>query len=69
MLASYFTANEIKGSPCPKCLVPMTLGRILPEPSGFDLHTFKCSGCEFVKCVAVETSAARPHPSALQAPG
>jgi len=55
MLALYFEADEIKGSPCPKCRVPMMLGRILAEPDGFDLHTFKCPECEFVRCTAVET--------------
>jgi hypothetical protein len=34
----------------------MMLGRVMPEPPDFDLYTFMCSECEFVKCVAVETS-------------
>jgi hypothetical protein len=50
------TADEIKGSPCPRCRVPMMLGRVIPEPPDFDLYTFMCSECEYVKCVAVETS-------------
>jgi hypothetical protein len=39
-----------------ECRVPMMLGRVMPEPPDFDLYTFMCSECEFVKCVAVETS-------------
>jgi hypothetical protein len=35
----------------------MMLGRVMPEPPDFDLYTFMCSECEFVKCVAVEASA------------
>jgi hypothetical protein len=54
MLASYATADEIKGSPCPECRVPMILGRVTHEPPDFDLHTFMCSECEYVRCVAVE---------------
>jgi hypothetical protein len=34
----------------------MMLGRVIPEPPDFDLYTFMCSECEYVKCVAVETS-------------
>jgi hypothetical protein len=34
----------------------MMLGRVMPEPPDFDLYTFMCSGCEYVRCVAVETS-------------
>ena len=56
MLAAYSTADEIKGSPCPRCRVPMMLGRVIPEPPDFDLYTFMCSEYEYVKCVAVETS-------------
>jgi len=32
----------------------MMLGRAIPEPPDFDLYTFMCSECEYVKCVAVE---------------
>jgi hypothetical protein len=56
MLASYATADEIRGSSCPKCRVAMILGRVTPEPPDFDLHTFKCPECEYVRCVAVETN-------------
>jgi hypothetical protein len=56
MLAAYSTFDEIRGSPCPKCRVPMKLGRVMPEPPDFDLYTFRCPGCEYVKCVAVETN-------------
>jgi hypothetical protein len=42
---------------CPKCRVPMMLARVIPEPPDFDLHTFICPECEFVKCVAIEASA------------
>jgi len=34
----------------------MMLGRVMPEPPDFDLYTFMCRNCDFVKCVAVETS-------------
>jgi hypothetical protein len=29
----------------------MMLGRVMPEPPDFDLHTLICPRCEFVKCV------------------
>jgi hypothetical protein len=61
MLAAYSTADEIKGSPCPKCRVPMMLGRVMPEPPDFDLYTYLCPECEYVKCVAVETSTMQAH--------
>ena len=35
----------------------MMLGRVMPEPPDFDLYTFLCPECEYVKCVAVETGA------------
>jgi hypothetical protein len=35
----------------------MMLGRVMPEPPDFDLYTFMCRQCEFVKCLAVEASA------------
>jgi hypothetical protein len=54
MLAAGSTAVEIKGSPCPKCRVPMVLGRVTPEPPAFDLYTFICPECEYVRSVAVE---------------
>src|ERR1700757_4563821 len=57
MLAAYSTADEIEGGPCPKCRAPMMLGRVMPEPPDFDLYTFMCPQCEFVKCLAVEASA------------
>jgi hypothetical protein len=34
----------------------MMLGRVMPEPPDFDLYTFMCRNCDFVKCVAVEMS-------------
>jgi hypothetical protein len=34
----------------------MMLGRVMPEPPDFDLYTFMCRQCEFVKCLAVEAS-------------
>jgi hypothetical protein len=61
MLAAYSTADEIKGSPCPKCRVPMMLGRVMPEPPDFDLYTYLCPEREYVKCVAVETSTMQAH--------
>ena len=36
--------------------MPMMLGRVMPDPPDFDLYTFMCRACDFVKCVAVETS-------------
>jgi hypothetical protein len=42
MLAAYSAADEIKGSPCPKCRVPMP-GRDMLEPPDFDLYTFSVS--------------------------
>jgi hypothetical protein len=39
----------------------MMLGRVTPEPPDFDLHTFICSGCEHVRCVAVERNAMQVH--------
>jgi hypothetical protein len=62
MLAAYSTAHEIKGSPCPKCRVPMMLGRVIPEPPDFDLYTFMCPDCDYVKCVAVEMSTMQDNP-------
>jgi hypothetical protein len=40
----------------------MMLGRVMPEPPDFDLYTFMCSECEFVKCVAVEMSTMEDNP-------
>src|ERR1700722_20110615 len=34
----------------------MMLGRVMREPPDFDLHIFMCSGREYVRCVAIETS-------------
>jgi hypothetical protein len=62
MLAAYSTAHEIKGTPCPKCRVPMMLGRVIPEPLDFDLYTFMCPDCDYVKCVAVEMSTMQDNP-------
>jgi predicted nuclease of predicted toxin-antitoxin system len=56
MLASCSTSVEINGSPCPKCRVPMMLGRVTPEPPDFDLYTFMCPECEYLRCVAVGTA-------------
>ena len=61
MLASYATANEIKGSRRPKCRVPMILCRVTPEPPDFDLRTFVCPECKYVGCVAVETNSMQAH--------
>jgi hypothetical protein len=33
----------------------MVLGRVTPEPPDFDLYTFICPECEYVRSVAVET--------------
>jgi hypothetical protein len=34
----------------------MVLGRVTPEPPDFDLYTFICPECEYVRSVAVETA-------------
>jgi tRNA(Ile2) C34 agmatinyltransferase TiaS len=33
---------------CTKCQTRMSLARISPGPSGYDLRTFECSKCEHV---------------------
>jgi catechol 2,3-dioxygenase-like lactoylglutathione lyase family enzyme len=38
---------------CPKCQARMTLARILPGPSGFELRTFDCSSCDHVEKIAI----------------
>jgi hypothetical protein len=72
MLAAYSTADEIKGGQCPKCRAPLMFGRVMPEPPDFDLYTFICPQCEFVKCLAVEATATQASLASSQqkrAPG
>jgi hypothetical protein len=38
---------------CPKCQTRMTLARILPGPTGFELRTFDCSSCDHVEKIAI----------------
>jgi len=38
---------------CPKCHARMTLARISPGPSGFELRTFDCSSCDHVEKIAI----------------
>ena len=40
----------------------MMLGRIMPERPDFDLYTFMCSDCDYVKCVAVDMSTMQDNP-------
>jgi hypothetical protein len=40
---------------CPKCRGSMTLVRIAPGPSGFDIRTFDCGGCDHAHIVTVAT--------------
>jgi hypothetical protein len=38
---------------CPKCQTRMTLVRISPGPTGFELRTFDCSRCNHVEKIAI----------------
>ena len=38
---------------CPQCRTRMTLARIAPGPTGFELRTFDCSRCHHVEKVAI----------------
>jgi len=38
---------------CPKCRTRMGLAHISPGPTGFELRTFDCSGCNHVEKIAV----------------
>jgi hypothetical protein len=38
---------------CSKCQTRMTLARILPGPTGFELRTFDCSSCDHVEKIAI----------------
>jgi hypothetical protein len=38
---------------CPKCRARMTLARIAPGPTGFELRTFDCSQCDHVEKIAI----------------
>ena len=40
---------------CPKCQRRMSLARISPGPSGYDLRTFECGKCEHVLKEAIAT--------------
>lgn len=37
----------------PKCQTRMTLARISPGPTGFELRTFDCSRCNHVEKIAI----------------
>lgn len=38
---------------CPKCRTRMTLARISPGPTGFELRTFDCAKCNHVEKIAI----------------
>jgi len=38
---------------CPKCRARMTLARISPGPTGFELRTFDCSKCDHVEKIVI----------------
>jgi hypothetical protein len=40
----------------------MMLGRVMPEPPDFDLYTFMCRDCDYVKCVVVEMGTMQDNP-------
>jgi hypothetical protein len=44
---------------CPRCQARMTLARISPGPSGFELRTFDCATCEYVEKVAIASDPAK----------
>jgi hypothetical protein len=44
---------------CPRCQARMTLARISPGPSGFELRTFDCSTCDHVEKVAIASDPAK----------
>lgn len=43
----------LEGLRCPKCRASMTLARIAPGPTGFELRTFDCTKCDRVEKVAI----------------
>jgi hypothetical protein len=47
------TAIELPN--CPKCRATMTLVRIAPGPTGFDIRTFDCGNCDHAHIVTVAT--------------
>jgi hypothetical protein len=38
---------------CQKCQSRMSLARISPGPTGFELRTFECSRCDYVEKIAI----------------
>jgi hypothetical protein len=38
---------------CPNCRMRMTLARIAPGPTGFELRTFDCPKCNHVEKIAI----------------
>jgi hypothetical protein len=44
---------------CPKCRARMTLARIAPGPTGFELRTFDCSKCDHVEKIAIALDPAK----------
>jgi predicted nucleic acid-binding Zn ribbon protein len=48
---------QIQRRACPKCHAHMMLAHIMPASVGFDLRTFECPNCDYVRDVIVETDA------------
>jgi tRNA(Ile2) C34 agmatinyltransferase TiaS len=40
---------------CPKCQTRMSLARISPGPSGYDVRMFECGKCEYVLKEVIST--------------
>jgi hypothetical protein len=65
MLGSYsntagLALTAIERPRCSNCDARMSLARIAPGPSGFDIRTFECGGCHHVHIVTgVETDPMR----------
>jgi hypothetical protein len=49
----------VESDPCPKCLGPMTLARIMPGRMNFDVRTFECVRCDHVEKVLVPSDPMR----------
>jgi hypothetical protein len=46
--------TSIERPHCPKCDARLSLARIMPGPSGFDIRTFECSDCHHVHVAIAE---------------
>ncbi len=46
--------TSIERPHCPKCDARMSLAKMTPGPSGFDIRTFECSGCLHVHVAITE---------------